>query len=1115
MLNRHRTTRAPSAARRIVVGLLVVATTALGLSTVTLSTATPAAAASSSWPTAWTTYTLANGNPVRDHTGDIPQEPDLGSGPCSGGGGGGCLGTSDTVYYASDGTNAFFRFRMSSDNNDASKGGYFGSAFIVRLYDAADTLKAVVGVNGKESTADYVYVVDTDGNQTVTPVNSTVSTYPWTGGNEGSRWIPDGAGQYFLDVQVPIAAIRDVWPQYTAGTPVKLYYGSSQAANLATINKDFMIAGDTTEAAMLASLGSLAVVKVADPVVTFDSQGGSAVATQTLTGATTTATRPTVPTRSGYVFNGWHDAASGGTLWSFGTTITADTTLYAQWTADLTGQTITFDQPAGREVGGTFTPTPSSSSGLTVSLTSTSPLVCTVSSGTVTAVAAGTCTLAADQAGNGTYAAAPTVTRSLTVAKKPQVITFDPIANAAVGDTRPVAATSSSGAPVAVTSATPSVCTVSGGTVTTTGTGTCTIHADQAGDATYAAASRVTRSFGVAPVGLTAQTITFTQPSTGTVGDTFTPAPTSDSGLPVTVSSATPSVCTVSGGTVTAVAAGTCTLEADQAGNDTWAAAPQVARSLTVAKKPQTITVTQPADLPAESVFDLGPRASSGLPVTMVSTTTAVCTVADGIVALLEPGTCSLVAAQAGNGTYLPAPDVPIVFPVTATSLEPQAITFTTPSVLLSGAGAVPLAASATSSLSVSLALVSGECGLTGGSLSAPEDTTCVVSASQDGDRHWLPAERVTRTIRFVSPVDDIVAMASPLTGARSTDVRMLANDPVELALQGAGSPNHGSLEVGGDTWLTYTPQEKFHGVDEFSYTVSDVLGRTAQAMVRVDVANAAPVVSGGTIEQLAGTTATVTIEASDPNDDAVTLGTRSVRHVDSSIDGRTVRVSPDETVSGWTVVKVRAADDFGGSAVAAVRSLVTPLPVARAERRLVDVGTVVSWPESATADARYKILVDDKFACVTVETSCTIHRLLGPDFTVEVQVLGLDGTSSSPVRAEARGHQQVLLRTVYFEPGIATLGPAQTRRLTSVAALIRRIGFHDAHVSGYTDSDGGAAYNLALSRHRTQMVATYLQRTRQIDSAQAWFGYNDPVAPNDSAAGKSLNRRVEILVSY
>ena len=78
------------------------------------------------------------------------------------------------------------------------------------------------------------------------------------------------------------------------------------------------------------------------------------------------------------------------------------------------------------------------------------------------------------------------------------------------------------------------------------------------------------------------QTITFgaqTTPRTYAVGGTFAinPTATASSGLAVTYSSTTPTICTVSGTTVTMTAAsGTCTLAANQAGNGTYNAAPQV-----------------------------------------------------------------------------------------------------------------------------------------------------------------------------------------------------------------------------------------------------------------------------------------------------------------------------------------------------------------------------------------------------------------------------------------------------------------------------------------------------------------------------------------------------------
>jgi hypothetical protein len=80
------------------------------------------------------------------------------------------------------------------------------------------------------------------------------------------------------------------------------------------------------------------------------------------------------------------------------------------------GQTISFaalpDQALG---GGTVSLSASATSGLPVQFTSQTPSTCSVSGNTVTLVAFGLCSIAADQAGGGNYAAAPTVIRSFNV----------------------------------------------------------------------------------------------------------------------------------------------------------------------------------------------------------------------------------------------------------------------------------------------------------------------------------------------------------------------------------------------------------------------------------------------------------------------------------------------------------------------------------------------------------------------------------------------------------------------------------------------------------------------------------------------------------------------------
>lgn len=88
-------------------------------------------------------------------------------------------------------------------------------------------------------------------------------------------------------------------------------------------------------------------VKAATFNVTFNANGGSVSTTsKTVTHNSTYGSLPT-PTRTGYTFNGWYTSASGGTKITDTTkvTITANQTLYAQWTAN--GYTIAYNSNGG------------------------------------------------------------------------------------------------------------------------------------------------------------------------------------------------------------------------------------------------------------------------------------------------------------------------------------------------------------------------------------------------------------------------------------------------------------------------------------------------------------------------------------------------------------------------------------------------------------------------------------------------------------------------------------------------------------------------------------------------------------------------------------------------
>ncbi|MCX6526214.1 MAG: hypothetical protein NTX58_15860 [Actinobacteria bacterium] len=77
--------------------------------------------------------------------------------------------------------------------------------------------------------------------------------------------------------------------------------------------------------------------------------------------------------------------------------------------------------------------------------------------------------------------------------------------------------------------------------------------------------------------------ISFKAPANAYVNRTFTPTPTATSGLPVTLTlDATSTACTLIGGVVTFQTVGPCVINANQPGNETFAAARQVQRTITV-----------------------------------------------------------------------------------------------------------------------------------------------------------------------------------------------------------------------------------------------------------------------------------------------------------------------------------------------------------------------------------------------------------------------------------------------------------------------------------------------------------------------------------------------------
>ena len=263
-------------------------------------------------------------------------------------------------------------------------------------------------------------------------------------------------------------------------------------------------------------------------------------------------------------------------------------------------QTISFTDPGPQTYspGGTFALNATGgASGNPIVFASTTTGVCTVSGSTATIVSAGNCNITANQAGNTNYSAAPQVARDITINQASQTITFDDPGTQtfAPSGTFGLSATGGgSGNPIVFASTTTGVCTVSGSTATIVSAGTCSLTANQAGNTNYSAAPEVTRDVTIDPAD---QTITFDAiPDQTLTIIGVTASASASSGLPVTLVSNTPSICTTAGLFVMFEdMRGVCEITATQPGNGNFNAAPTVDQSFIIREPTSVSFFTSPS----------------------------------------------------------------------------------------------------------------------------------------------------------------------------------------------------------------------------------------------------------------------------------------------------------------------------------------------------------------------------------------------------------------------------------------------------------------------------------------------------------------------------------------
>ncbi len=450
------------------------------------------------------------------------------------------------------------------------------------------------------------------------------------------------------------------------------------------------------------------------------------------------------------------------------------TTTTAKLTVNKCAQVINFPEiPVQTYSSGlTYTLPKTTNKGLTITYQSMNTSVATVSGNVLTIKAPGTAIISASQVGNADYLEATQVSRTLTVNKRSQVITFSQLPEKTYEDlpfTLPQK--TNEGLTISYKSTNTSVATVSGNTVTILKPGSTDIVASQAGDATHYAAAEVSQTLVVKKA---AQAISFGALSSKTYGDVpFELTKVSNKNLTITYTSSDANIASISGNVVTIKKPGVVTITASQAGNAYYMAATSVSQTLTIKKANQTINFPALESRAYDSGdFSLAAKTDKGETIIYTSSNPSVATISGNKVHITGTGTTDITATQAGNEYYNAASTVSQTLTITKAY---QTINF--PEMPACTYGQTPVTLKATVNSDLEIEYESSDysvAAINGNVLTIVGAGQCYITASAAGNKNYYTATPVERTL--------VVAKAQPtLAFAQLANEYTYGDTPIAL----------------------------------------------------------------------------------------------------------------------------------------------------------------------------------------------------------------------------------------------------------------------------------------------------------------------------------------------
>ncbi len=185
---------------------------------------------------------------------------------------------------------------------------------------------------------------------------------------------------------------------------------------------------------------------------------------------------------------------------------------------------------------------------------------------------------------------------------------------------------------------------------------------------------------------------------------------------------------------------------------------------------------------------------------------------------------------------------------------------------------------------------------------------------------------------------------------------------------------------------------------------------------------------------------------------------------------------------------------------------------VATAEAATASAEAATAAARAATASAENRADASARVAATAVANTATANAAR---VVAEERAAAVAGELASYEQKKTDLGVMLILRDLQFASSSSVLSAGAQGRLAPLAAFLARQPDARIQIIGHTDSQGGDAANMTLSAQRAQSVGAYLNTTGVANNRVVASGMGEslPVATNDTAAGRAINRRVEVTI--